>query len=140
LIGKDVDIAYGDAQLSRQGKVFAEKTHPGRMTTPWLMKEVVAHQCQFIRRDLLERFEGYDITYRIAADYAFFARAFWNGGLSVQKLPLVISAFDLGGLSSRVDQRAGSAQERKDIQRRYAPYCWYVIYHTYAAFNRMIGR
>jgi glycosyltransferase involved in cell wall biosynthesis len=139
-LSPNVDIAYGDAQLSRAHGTFATKTHPARITTPWLMKEVVAHQSQFIRRGLLERLNGYDHTYRIAADYAFFARAFWTGPLKLVKLPFIVSVFDVEGLSSDPAQKEAVARERKAVQARYAPKLWYWGYHAYAAFNRMIGR
>jgi len=136
----NVDILYGDAQLSVQGKVGAVKYHPEHITSAWLMKEVVAHQAQFIRRGLLESMQGYETRYRIAADYAFFARAFWQGRLLLRKVDMVICAFDLGGLSSSPSRKRESAQERKNIQRRYAPRFWYLVYHAYAALNRLIGR
>lgn len=136
----EVEIAYGDVQLSRAGGIYATKSHPARITTPWLMKEVVAHQAQFIRRDLLERYDGYDTTYRIVADYALFARAFWSGQLKLVKLPYVISVFDVGGLSSAPAQKEAVAEERKGVHVRYAPTLWYLGFHAYAALNRLIGR
>ncbi|MBK6342156.1 MAG: glycosyltransferase [Flavobacteriales bacterium] len=135
-----VDIAYGDAYLSDDRGPYATKRHPFPIRSPWLMKEVVAHQSQFIRRSLLERMGGYDTQYRIAADYALFAQAFWQGGLRLVKLPFVVGVFDTRGLSSRTDQVERFAWERKDIQRRFAPRFWYMAYHGWAAFNRMIGR
>jgi glycosyltransferase involved in cell wall biosynthesis len=134
------EIAYGDADLSNAQGMIGKKVHPARITNAYLMRETVAHQSQFIRKALLEKVGGYDTNYRIAADYAFLARACWELGVVPQYLGLTVSTFDMEGLSSRPDQKEASARERKAIQRRYAPSFWYNLYHGYATFNRLIGR
>lgn len=133
-------IAYGDADLIGTQGMIGKKVHPARITSAYLMRETVAHQSQFIRKALLEKVGGYDTHYRIAADYAFLARACWEFSVVPQYLAVTVCAFDMEGLSSRPDQKEASAGERKDIQRRYAPAFWYRVYHAYAAFNRLIGR
>lgn len=140
LLDGDVDIAYGDLILREPDGSLRPKRYPARITSAWLMRESPPHPAQFIRRALLERWGGYDEQWRIAADYAFFARAFWCGGLRLRKLPFAVSLFDTRGLSSQPGQLARVAAERKAIQRRYAPRFWYTAYHMWAAFNRFIGR
>lgn len=135
-----VDILYGDAQLADERGVYRVKRHPRRMSSAWLMKEVVSHSAQFIRRSVLERYDGYDTRYRIAADYALFAQAYWKGRAVVRKTELIVSVFDTQGLSSDPSQKGRVAMERKAIQRSYAPCFWYAVYHAYAALNRIIGR
>lgn len=140
MLPEDADIAYGDAALAKEGVVYAAKKHPPSITTPWLLTEVVAHQSQIIRRSLLERYNGYDTAWPIVADYAFFARAFWEGGCRIRKLDLVVGVFDTGGISSDPRRKTQVAAERRAVQRRYAPFVWYLLYHGYAHFNRLIGR
>lgn len=140
MLNDDVDILYGDAELMDTRGIHGTKTHPHRMTSPWLMKEVVAHQAQFIRRALLVKAEGYDLRFPIAADYAFFARMFWKHGLRTRHAGFTICAFDTTGHSSATQQKERSAAERKAIQRMYAPRLWHFLYHAYAALNRLIGR
>lgn len=139
-LADNVDIAYGDARLSDERGVYGLKSHPDRITSAWLMKEVVSHSAQFIRRLCLEQAGGYDIGYRIAADYAFFAALFWHRRPVLRKLHFVVSVFDTQGISSDPEQKQLVATERKAIQRRYAPRFWYLLYHAYAALNRTIGR
>ncbi|MFN3875523.1 MAG: glycosyltransferase family 2 protein [Flavobacteriales bacterium] len=139
-LDEGIDIAYGDLILREPDGGLRHKRYPDRITSAWLMRESPPHPAQFIRRALLERWGGYDERWRIAADYAFFARAFWQGGLCLRKLPFAVSIFDTRGLSSRPGQMAHVAAERKAIQRLYAPFPWYAAYHAWAAFNRLIGR
>ena len=135
-----VDILYGDAQLADQRGVYGTKPHPHRLTSAWLMKETVAHQSQFIRRSLLEKAEGYDLRFPIAADYAFLARMFWQERIRTRHAGFAISVFDTTGLSSDPKQKQRSAAERKAIQRNFAPRAWYALYHAWANFNHLIGR
>src|SRR5690606_14375307 len=95
-----VDIVYGDLRLERGAGELRTEHYPVRISSAWLMKESVPHPAQFTRRALLEQFGGFDTRYRIAADYAFFARAFWQGRAHTRHAGLVISTFDTRGLSS----------------------------------------
>ncbi len=139
-LAQEVDIVYGDSELADHRGRYCVKLHPAQMTSAWLMKEVVGHSAQFIRTDLLRRYNGYDTRYGIAADYALFAQSFWDGGLRLRKLDLTVSVFNTEGLSSDPGQKARVAAERKAIQKQFAPTFWYWLYHTYAALNRIIGR
>ncbi len=135
-----VDILYGDAQLADERGVYAIKLQPHKLTSAWLMKEVVAHQSQFIRRALLEKCEGYDLRFLIAADYAFFARMFWKERVRTRHAGFAICIFHTTGLSSDPARKQQSAAERKAIQRIFAPRAWYLLYHSYAALYRLLGR
>lgn len=140
LLTDAVDILYGDAQLADERGVYATKQHPHKLTSLYLMKEVVAHQSQFIRRALLEKADGYDLRYPIAADYAFFVRMFWQEHIRTRHAGFAISTFHTTGLSSDPARKQQAAAERKAIQHTFAPRGWYLLYHAWSAFNRMIGR
>lgn len=136
----DLDIAYGDAELVLNGAVIGIKTHPRTITSAYLIKETIAHQAQFIRKSVLEKLGGYDLKYKLAADYAFLAELFWKHEPRSRYLGFMVCAFDRSGHSSLSMNEKAVAEERKAIQRRYAPAFWFHLYHTYAAFNRVIGR
>lgn len=140
MLTNEVDILYGDAQLADERGVHGTKPHPQQLTSAWLMKETVAHQSQFIRRSLLEKAEGYDLRFPIAADYAFLARMFWRERIRTRHAGFAISVFDTTGLSSDPALKQRSAAERKAVQRIFAPRGWYLLYHAWAAFNCLIGR
>lgn len=140
LLDEGIDIAYGDLLLEEADGSRRVKAYPNRIDTLWLLRESPPHPSQCMSRALLERWGGFEERYRIAADYAFFARAFWRGGLRLRKLPFNVGRFDTTGLSSSQEHRDSLLAERKDIQRRYAPWPWYMAYQGWAAFNRSIGR
>lgn len=136
----EYDVQYGDLRVLRTTGPDQVKHYPPRISSAWLMKESVPHPAQFTRRSLLQELGGFDLQFKIAADYDFFARAFWKRGIRTRKLPFVVSTFDTTGLSSTDASKERLWQERRTIQRRHAPSAWYVLYQTWAAFNRLIGR
>ncbi|MFZ1331702.1 MAG: glycosyltransferase family 2 protein [Flavobacteriales bacterium] len=140
LLTEEVDTVYGNAALADHRGRYGLKVHPDPITSAWLMKEVISHSAQFIRRSLLQQFNGYDTRFGIAADYAFFAQAFWNGDLRLKKWDQVVTIFNTEGVSSDPIQKERIARERKMIQRQFAPAFWYWLYHTYATINRAVGR
>lgn len=135
-----IGIAFGDAQLEDERGIYRTKTHPEKIKSSWLIKEVVAHQSQFIRRSLLEKNGGYDLQYKVASDYAFFAKLFWSNQMRIQNLGMVVSVFNTEGLSSSPLQKQRIEQERKAIHKRYAPVMLRWMYYAYRKFNRIIGR
>jgi glycosyltransferase involved in cell wall biosynthesis len=77
------------------------------------------HQAMLTRARVFERVGGFDLRYRIAADYDWAVRAFLNGSVSKRFVPVVVSTMSRGGLSDRVYLR--SVRERWLIVRRHYP-------------------
>ncbi|HRH67089.1 MAG TPA: glycosyltransferase family 2 protein, partial [Bacteroidia bacterium] len=139
-IDPQADIAYGDVMLFDKRGMYGKKIHPQRMSSYYLMKEVVAHQGQFIRRNLFLEFGGYNLAYEITADYEFFARMFWKQKVKLHYLNMVVSVFDTEGLSSDPAQKKRIGTERRTIQAALAPVFWYYLYYGYAWLSKFIGR
>lgn len=62
-------------------------------------KMVFSHQCAFIKRNVMMKYK-YDERYRIAADYDFFLKCYTNEE-AISRIPLPVSVFTLGGVSSQ---------------------------------------
>ncbi len=140
MLSDDIDIAYGDLRVrDATGKEWV-KSYPDRITNTWLLKEALPHPAQFTRRALLERLNGFDLRFRIVADYDLFARAYWGLGVRLRKLPIVVSTFQLGGMSSDEHSAGRLYDERTEVQRRHAPRGLYVLYRVWTTFNRLMGR
>ena len=60
-----------------------------------------AHPTFYIRRDLIERFGGYESHYFTAADYEFMARYLYNHRISSYYLPKLIVKMRAGGASNQ---------------------------------------
>lgn len=70
---------------------------PAKLRRGWMPP----HPALFLRREVIERWGGYDTSFRIAADYDTVLRYFGQGGLSADWLPEVLVKMRLGGASNR---------------------------------------
>jgi len=59
------------------------------------------HPTLFLRRSVIERWGGYDTSYRIAADYDSILRYFGRGGIRAAYIPRVLVKMRVGGESNR---------------------------------------
>lgn len=68
----------------------------------WLRAGIMPpHPSMFVRRDLLLKLGGFDTSYRIGADFDLIARAILRERASWSSLPVAITRFRVGGLSTR---------------------------------------
>lgn len=70
---------------------------PAKLRRGWMPP----HPALFLRRSVIDRWGGYDTTYRIAADYDTILRYFGRGGISAAWLPEVLVKMRVGGESNR---------------------------------------
>ncbi len=59
-----------------------------------------AHPCTFVRRDLFQAIGGFDLRWRIGADYAWLARAMLQADLRLRHVPQTLVNMRLGGAST----------------------------------------
>jgi glycosyltransferase len=59
------------------------------------------HLGTYIRRKAYQRFGGFDLRFRIAADYELMFRFLYKHRLSARYVPLTIVRFRLGGASNK---------------------------------------
>ena len=94
---------------------------PDEVTVEKLWSGAVMHPSTLIRRDLIDRVGPYDATLRIAADHDFFLRALLVAGVSQRHLPVTLSVYAMGGISSNPKTDALKRAERDAILRRHVP-------------------
>jgi glycosyltransferase len=100
----NADLVYGDlcyvrqedtAQIVRYWK--AGDFERDKLTRGWMPP----HPTVYVRRELYERFGGYDEQYRIAADYDWMLRLLLQPDLTVAYLPKILVNMRTGGASNR---------------------------------------
>jgi glycosyltransferase len=99
-----VDAVYGDLD-------YVAKDNPSKIVRKWKSGEysrsrlrwgwMPPHPTLFLRRSVLERWGGYDATYRIAADYDSILRFFGRGEIRPAYVPRVLVKMRVGGESNR---------------------------------------
>lgn len=99
-----VDAVYGDLQYVHQEDVARVVRYwRSRPFSPKLLRRgwMPPHPTLYVRRAWYERLGGFDLRYRIAADYEFILRLFSQAGLRVTYLPHVLVRMRVGGMSNR---------------------------------------
>ena len=95
-INSDIDLVYGNNTLTKwNGEIKERKAAP---LTSILYHMVSCHQAFFIRRKLFNELGGYDVSYKIAADYAWVLEAYLRGK-SFHFEDILIVNYRAGGVS-----------------------------------------
>ena len=102
-IDDDVDAVYGDLE-------YVESSNPERVIRCWKSGDyrparlkwgwMPPHPALFIRRQVFEKFGGYDDKLSIAADYDAMLRWIVQGNLRIGYIPHVLMRMRLGGASN----------------------------------------
>ena len=95
------DLVYGlarrhDEALDYRDVVGSDVTRAGLIT------RMIPHQTMLCRRRLFESVGGFDLRYRIAADYDWLMRLYLRPGVTRRFAPVVLAVMARGGLSDRL--------------------------------------
>lgn len=97
-IDSDADVLYGDSVISSYNK---KKINVIVSPKPNQLKgKMISHQCMLMKRTLIEKLGGFDISFRICGDFDLFQRAYING-YSFEHRPGGIGCFTSGGTSGK---------------------------------------
>ena len=98
-----LDGVYGDL-------IYTYKDDTSKVLRYWRSKDfdasllahgwMPAHPTLFLKRDIYERFGGFDLDFKIAADYDFMLRVL-KSGIKVKYLPSVLYKMRVGGESNK---------------------------------------
>jgi glycosyltransferase len=100
----DIDAAYGDLDYVSQTDTTRVIRHwrsgeysPRRLAQGWMPP----HPTLYLRRHVIERWGGFDASFRIAADYDAILRYFGRGRIRSAYVPRVLVKMRVGGESNR---------------------------------------
>lgn len=98
------DCLFGDTVFVREdGRALAGRIYTVRgFRARWLRFGVMPpHPSMFVRRSVLLHLGGFDLRYKIAADFDLIARAILARACSWAVIPEVLTYFRVGGVSTR---------------------------------------
>lgn len=98
LMGGGADFYYGDAYRQAKDGNWIHSKYPDTLNLSQFYQGGLCHQSEFIRRSLLERFSGYDESYRIGADWEFGVRLLL-AGVPTEHLSFPVAYYEGGGAS-----------------------------------------
>ena len=112
----DTDLIVGELKFADDGGV---RTFPLQLNSRYLRRNMLPHQATFFHRSIFERFGYFDESFKIAADYEFFARINRKNKVSYHHIPKVLADFSGGGMSSSSHQRARRKSENHRVRWKY---------------------
>lgn len=95
LLSNDHDVVYGDVLW-----VPDEVIEKGICAPAELINRNINHQRIFYRKELFQKFGGYDLQYRIASDHELNIRYFCNDAIRKQYHPVTVARYHSGGFSA----------------------------------------
>lgn len=109
----DKDIVYGDLiqQISTEEEVYCD--FPDKIEFSYLFEKYLPHPSLFIKLDLFKKNGYYDEKYKIVADWAFYVKAIGKCGATYRHAPLVISRYNMEGISSKPENFIKIEEERR---------------------------
>lgn len=115
------DIVYGFLKMSKDDRIVNCLSKED-ITLLDLWHNIIPHQSSFFKSSLFDRFGFYDETLHIVADWVFYSNAIICGNCSVKFLPIVISIYEGGGISSNFKE---CNKETLEVINRLSPkvYC-----------------
>lgn len=117
VIAKNPDrrIYYGDAFFCKAGEVI---TQPPEITESICYRHMPNHQSCFFDRHLWDD-DGFDLSYKIRADYDFFLRSYFVKNIRPCYLDLTVAAYEGGGYSETKENRERDKAEHREIVVKY---------------------
>lgn len=96
---QNTEIIYGNMQKERQlgNELLTRIEKPNLQKMPETMG--VFHPASFIKKEVFDRFGGYDLRFKLAADYHWFLRAYLEK-VHFEYLDEVLVKFSVGGASN----------------------------------------
>lgn len=107
----DKDIYVGNEQMGKNGHFYSV---PDRLSAVFVLQKGLPHQAAFIRTRLLKE-NSYDESLRIASDWKFFVEELVLHDRSYEHLDLVVSLFDISGISYMKGNQDLLQQERRQV-------------------------
>jgi len=116
------DLIYGDVVL-RNEELNTERAqvHPEILPFSYFYKQTICHQACFIKRSLFDRIFYFNEDYKISADWEFLIYAIYIEKVNFKKVDIVVSVYDMGGISSNSKYRLTTIREREKTMDKYFP-------------------
>ena len=111
----DRRIYYGDAFFRTAGHVISQASE---ITESICYRHIPNHQACFFDRTLWDD-EGFDLNYKIRADYDFFLRSFFQKNVKPAYLGITVSSYEGGGFSESKENIERDKAEHREIVVKY---------------------
>lgn len=108
----DFDLIYFNLYVKGDRFEFV-KNYEEEITINFLFSDSMPHQSTFIKKSLFREIGFYDENLRIVSDWKFFLLALIKHKCSYKRINKTLSIYYLGGISSKVENKALNDSERE---------------------------
>lgn len=112
---REGDMLLGRCNITDNGNLVFTTNPPRKLTFGFLYNNGLAHQSTFIKRELFSRFGNYREDFRYNADIEFWYRTIVFNHCTTETLGIVISEYNLEGISTRENKSEIYQREMNDI-------------------------
>jgi glycosyltransferase involved in cell wall biosynthesis len=116
---KKIGIYYSDVFLKKENQLY-KKTYKKILSAFYLSNEIINHQSQIIQTKILQK-NLFDLKYKLASDYELFLRLVFKNKINYMHLDMVISIYDLSGVSTTMSGIETYQSEHSEIRKIYFP-------------------
>ena len=100
-LSDNFDCIYGDNYnvLTYEGEAYLKKVLASQDLSQLNKCMIACHQSIFLKKEIMEQLGGFNENYKIAADWDLLLRV-RNNNFKFKYIPIIISKFSVGGISS----------------------------------------
>lgn len=143
----DKDIIYGNAMMTGKHKNSNHVVKYDEINKWFLLGDTICHQAVFARKKLYDNIGGFDLQFKIAADYEWLLRAVVKYRAKISHLDMVICNYSLDGMSNDRNLRLVTLEEYNKIAsmyfgqfltliKRIHNYLLSIVYKVYSIFRK----
>lgn len=120
-ISNEYGIYYGDVQRIFKNDYKIIKSYDETLTFSFFIDSAIAHQSAFIKKRLFSEIFYYSEDYKILADWEFLICAICKHNIPYKHLGLIISNYDMNGISSQPQNKLIMKEEREKCYKKHFP-------------------
>lgn len=109
----DQDIVYGDLSYTKNDMNEGVCVYPDVIDFDYLYHFSLPHPATVIKRSLLQKQGGYNEQLKYVSDWVFFIDAIFLYNCSYKHIPVILSDFDIDGVSNSHSHQEAISVERK---------------------------
>ncbi len=118
---ENVDSVYGDLiYVSEDNNKIKRHWKSGNFNINNFKKGwMPPHPSFFVKKDIYEKYGGFNENYKISADYELMLRLLYKNKISTFYLPKILVKMKTGGISNKISQTFKRLKEDYDIIKKY---------------------
>lgn len=118
----EYDLVYGDVLLRHEKNNWERiQVHPENLPFSYFYKQTICQQACFIKRSLFESIFYFNETLKISSDWEFLIYAIYLENIKYKKIDVLVSVYDMEGVSSTLEFRSLASQEREKVLETHFP-------------------